>query len=623
MFWRLGFAHSSPVEQLLETGVFTLQQLLEEDDIIQECKQLNKKLIDFLALPEQVQALIDYVVTEPAADSEDKVKFIYPYKSSEVLSADLSAVYDCMFANEELLNKLFTFLEAEAPLNTLLAGYFGKIVSTLLARRPEETLKVLQKRNVIPLLLRHVGSYSILELLLKVVSEAEENASCARIDWLYQEDLVGQLIDKLDPALDSEVHANASVALVGFINQQQQMQWAVTGTPLKLVTALQSPESVRRLLERMLAGGSSTLDHGLTVLVELVRSSASQGAQRTSSNEVSPLIAEVLKQLNELVNVLRKPPPMTPIVNTTGKLDPPLGSNRLKILEVVHALVQLKLPAVEEAMISLKVMPTCLDLFFEFEWHNFLHNLVKSLLDMIVKGENEAFKRSLFTDANILSRIVDAHKKNDEAMKKPKACRKGYMGQLRLISNMIIQEATVDIWMTEYTGTEEWQTFMSTVLAPLNDIHDQRQLGCPKPHGVSGASDDEDDLPAHTTEEDIGDQGPSDFEFRNPDQPDQLFEQDEGWSADDEQVGHELDDDGDNEMELDSEQVGGDAGGPGEDGSEELSASVNAMNVDQADEAQPTPAPPKPKEEDTTEADLAEYNDINFWKPRPTWFKKD
>eukprot|EP00961_Rhodomonas_salina_P271519 3668659-Rhodomonas_salina.2 len=40
-------------------------------------------------------------------------------------------------------------------------------------------------------------------------------------------------------------------------------------------------------------------------------------------------------------------------------------------------------------------------------------------------------------------------------MKKPKACRKGYMGQLRLISNMIIQEATVDIWMTEYTGTEE------------------------------------------------------------------------------------------------------------------------------------------------------------------------
>lgn len=181
-----------------------------------------------LALPEQVQALIDYVVTEPAADSEDKVKFIYPYKSSEVsfiLSSrptshtSPSSSSSCRFSAQisrrfttacsptrrcaaishahhlplcdarnsrgfslQLLNKLFTFLEAEAPLNTLLAGYFGsvqqsllaesgaetchaalwlslfrarnlrflrsvygatsKIVSTLLARRPEETLKV-------------------------------------------------------------------------------------------------------------------------------------------------------------------------------------------------------------------------------------------------------------------------------------------------------------------------------------------------------------------------------------------------------------------------------------------------------------------------------------------------
>jgi hypothetical protein len=38
-----------------------------------------------LACPEQVEALIDYVVTEPPEDSEGKVKFIYPYKSSEVV----------------------------------------------------------------------------------------------------------------------------------------------------------------------------------------------------------------------------------------------------------------------------------------------------------------------------------------------------------------------------------------------------------------------------------------------------------------------------------------------------------------------------------------------------------
>jgi hypothetical protein len=37
-----------------------------------------------LACPQQVEALIDFVVKEPPVDNEGKVKFIYPYKSSEV-----------------------------------------------------------------------------------------------------------------------------------------------------------------------------------------------------------------------------------------------------------------------------------------------------------------------------------------------------------------------------------------------------------------------------------------------------------------------------------------------------------------------------------------------------------
>lgn len=93
---------------------------------------------------------------------------------SQVLAADVAAVFDCMFANEKLLDKLFSFLEREAPLNTLLAGYFGKVVSTMLSRRPDDTLKVMENRNVVPQLLRHLGAYSILELLLKVSMDGEE-----------------------------------------------------------------------------------------------------------------------------------------------------------------------------------------------------------------------------------------------------------------------------------------------------------------------------------------------------------------------------------------------------------------------------------------------------------------
>ena len=85
-------------------------------------------------------------------------------------------------------------------------GYFGKIISTFLARRPEQTLQILHNKSVIPLLLNHLAASSILELLLKVcsetrvihrgipfdvcelqvVSEAEETMEPSSVDWLYQ-----------------------------------------------------------------------------------------------------------------------------------------------------------------------------------------------------------------------------------------------------------------------------------------------------------------------------------------------------------------------------------------------------------------------------------------------------
>ena len=38
MFWRVaGFTQPSPVETLLDKGTFTLEELLEEDDLIQAC----------------------------------------------------------------------------------------------------------------------------------------------------------------------------------------------------------------------------------------------------------------------------------------------------------------------------------------------------------------------------------------------------------------------------------------------------------------------------------------------------------------------------------------------------------------------------------------------------------
>ena len=121
---------------------------------------------------------------------------------------------------------------------------------------------------------------------------------------------------------------------------------------------------------------------------------------------------------------------------------------------------------------------------------------------MIIEGEFKLLKKSLFTDgwgqrisffvccnrhhhlcclrSLFLERIVDAHKKNDEAVKQPKSCRKGYMGQvyferngsmqgvwtvlnfcfllqLRLLSNLVMKQKAIDTWMEEFTSQPLWK----------------------------------------------------------------------------------------------------------------------------------------------------------------------
>ena len=128
MFWRVAsFNQTSPVEAVLDRPDFTLEDLLEEDDLIQvgslhssssntsrrptgtvhaclaplcsarrserfrpnsqECKALNARLIDFLKQPEAVAKLLEYITQPAGMDADDKRQFKYPFSACEVSRA--------------------------------------------------------------------------------------------------------------------------------------------------------------------------------------------------------------------------------------------------------------------------------------------------------------------------------------------------------------------------------------------------------------------------------------------------------------------------------------------------------------------------------------------------------
>jgi hypothetical protein len=68
MFWRVpGYTQPSPLEAILDMEGFTLEEVLDEADLIQECKSLNGRLVNFLKEPATLESLLSYLVDSPGA----------------------------------------------------------------------------------------------------------------------------------------------------------------------------------------------------------------------------------------------------------------------------------------------------------------------------------------------------------------------------------------------------------------------------------------------------------------------------------------------------------------------------------------------------------------------------
>ena len=75
MFWKFGgYANISTIDTILEKENFQLEELLDENDLIQELKSHNAKLVEYLREPRVLEKLLEYVVAPklgPVAAPDD------------------------------------------------------------------------------------------------------------------------------------------------------------------------------------------------------------------------------------------------------------------------------------------------------------------------------------------------------------------------------------------------------------------------------------------------------------------------------------------------------------------------------------------------------------------------
>nr|XP_045007730.1 serine/threonine-protein phosphatase 6 regulatory subunit 2 isoform X3 [Jaculus jaculus]XP_045007731.1 serine/threonine-protein phosphatase 6 regulatory subunit 2 isoform X3 [Jaculus jaculus]XP_045007732.1 serine/threonine-protein phosphatase 6 regulatory subunit 2 isoform X3 [Jaculus jaculus] len=550
MFWKFDLNTTSHIDKLLDKEHVTLQELMDEDDILQECKAQNQKLLDFLCRQQCMEELVSLITKDPPLDMEEKVRFKYPNTACELLTCDVPQISDRLGGDESLLNLLYDFLNQEPPLNPLLASFFSKTIGSLIARKTEQVIMFLKKKDkFISLVLKHMGTSALMDLLLRLVSCVEPVGLRQEVlHWLNEEKIIQRLVELIHPRQDEDRQSNASQALCDIVrlgrDQGSQLQEPVESDPLLI--ALESQDCVEQLLKNMFDEDQteSCLVNGTQVLLALLEprrtgteglmDSFSQGLERSYSVSSSVLqgIEPWLKNFHQL---LLNPPKKKAILTTIGVLEEPLGNARLHGARLMAALLHSNTPSINQELCRLNTMDLLLDLFFKYTWNNFLHFQVELCIAAILShaareeqteasgsdGRAEPLQGSgngngkletpqpitslsentmvthLFQKCCLVQRILEAWEANDHTQAAG-GMRHGNMGHLTRIANAVVQNLERGPMHTHISEVIQglpadcrgrWESFVEETLTETNR---RNTVDLVSTHHLHSSSEDED-----------------------------------------------------------------------------------------------------------------------------------
>ncbi|XWS71831.1 hypothetical protein CRYUN_Cryun03dG0171400 [Craigia yunnanensis] len=521
MFWKLtALSTSSPVESILDKENFTLEELLDEEEIIQECKALNSRLINFLRDRSQVEQLLQYVVEEPPEDADSKRAFKFPFIACEIFTCEIDVILKTLVEEEELMNLLFSFLEPNRPHSALLAGYFSKVVVCLMLRKTVPLMNYIQAhQDVFCQLVDLIGITSIMEVLVRLVG-ADDHVYPNFLDvmqWLADSNLLEMIVDKLSPSCPPEAHANAAETLC-----------AMTRTaPSALATKLSSPSFVARIFDHALedSHSKSGLVHSLSVCISLLdpkrsaiaspwmHSFRNQHMYETPIPVNSETINAMLPKLGDLLMLLNVSSDEKILPTTYGELRPPLGKHRLKIVEFIAVLLRTGNEAAEKELVSSGTIQRVLDLFFEYPYNNALHHHVESIILSCLESKNDAIVDHLLQECDLIGRFLQTDKhpilsgdNNQRTLSASgkRASRAGNIGHITRISNKLVQFGSSNSHIQAcLQGNSEWNEWQANVLQERNAVENVYRWACGRPTSLQDRTKDSDEDDLHDRDYDV------------------------------------------------------------------------------------------------------------------------
>mmetsp|Transcript_49824 Transcript_49824/g.108370 ORF Transcript_49824/g.108370 Transcript_49824/m.108370 type:complete len:614 (-) Transcript_49824:135-1976(-) len=483
----------SPLEELLMNADCSVEALLDEEDVIQEFRACNEKLVARLSQPDAAKVLMQLITCEPPEEASNARNFRYPFVAVELMTCGPENFLQAVVQAEDVMDTLWSFLENTKPaeVNPVLAGYFSRAVSSVYGKYPAALARYLQKRGADAVMQRflerlHLRSLAEFFARLLCIEQPEHRV-------FSTENIVAQLLDRLKDETstttrDLDTQENVTLVVLELLSQKETILYGES-----LFRQLTSADTVGTLVDQIFGGRRGCVRAATSILSSIVFHADVSPKGGTCSDaqtpQLSPLPPPAVSSSlgdEDLVNVgdeesfpaTFSPSPsqsdhlsegswlrgrnsclMQEICNHFPRirllLDKALGDDSsvampigtisaigntsLEVVNLISMLTRTGHNAILEAILREQLLPRCLELFFRHPWSSLLHNSVKSLVSEVMTstaGIRQSLIAALLSEGGLAERFIEEYKA--EATERAdgiryRHVRVGYMGHLHLM----------------------------------------------------------------------------------------------------------------------------------------------------------------------------------------------
>jgi len=387
-FWNISFP--SPIDDILKKPSFTLQDLLDEDDVVPETRNHKQELIAFLCTKENISQLISYLVIEPVGEVSTNIKFRYPAVACELLCAENSDIERILLENEDLLDRIFGFFEAP-KINLLLANVVVKVSKAITASKTEHMLNYLKRKfHYLDGFIEHLEATAVTDFFTRLISMDGDIDGMTVPQWLTENGFIEKMISKLGVKY-IEIHSDVAQSIIDIITI------CPVGSPLMI--RLLSEDCINLLFKTIMdPSNPRSFRYGMKIFNKLLKGVSTLPEENpdseddedkgkiTKTDPLGPLeqlpipVQLLIGLLDKFIALLDHPMCISQVTDQSNNSYEAFGFDRIVILETIDVLLDLNYVAVNKILLNSDLFPISFGLIFRFPTNNFCHRSIESII---------------------------------------------------------------------------------------------------------------------------------------------------------------------------------------------------------------------------------------------------